>query len=199
MRGVLRTAATSAAMISAPARSPATRTMRWRECAASRPSTRRRSRRGRTARRSTLRSSMRAPPRARSRCWQSARDQPGTRRDRVATCSSGVSSSPTAAAMPPCAQTLDAPSPPSGAAVVVTGPGHSASARKQPGESGADDESDAADVGGTGVHGLAAVISVLLRPRTFLPAGAGSRTGLNSSRDHPLDRSPALSTFIGSS
>ena len=38
MVGVLRTAAISAAMISAPARSPCTRTMRRRECAASRDS-----------------------------------------------------------------------------------------------------------------------------------------------------------------
>ena len=43
-----------------------------------------------------------------------------------------VSPSPTAAAMPPCAQTLDAPSPSGAAASTVTGSGASFSAVKSP-------------------------------------------------------------------
>src|SRR5262245_22663528 len=130
--GVLRTAATSAAMMARPAVSPFTRTMRRAECAASRDT-----------RRWPSRSLSNGTPYARSsatragasRAIASATDS-STRPAPAATvsraCASGVSSCVTAAAMPPWAQALEAPSPRGAAVTMVTGRGASFSAQNRP-------------------------------------------------------------------
>ena len=59
-------------------------------------------------------------------------DEAGADRDRVGGVRFGVSPSPTAAAMPPCAQALEAPSPSGAAEMTVTGRGASFSAQNRP-------------------------------------------------------------------
>ena len=136
-----RTAAISACMMAAPARSPETRTTRFSRM------------RGflrqhvvafeiaveGNAVGEQIANARRALPRRRSAAT-SLIDDAGAGRDRVGGVQLGLSPSPTAAAMPPCAQMLEAPSPSGAAAMTVTGSGASFSAVNRPGKPGADDD-----------------------------------------------------------
>ena len=147
-----RTASTSAAMIAAPAMSPRTCTTRRSEWAASRDSVEvalevagrraRHSRGGRgrgPARRATIRRAIFSSTMPAPAAMVSAR------------CFSIESPAAMAAAMPPCAQAEDAPSPIGAAASMVTGRGARRSAQNRPGEPAADDD----DVVGRDELGLA--------------------------------------------
>ena len=141
IEGVARTAAISARMTSRPAPSPPAWTMRRRQWAASRPSAKPPSPR---AVETDAESRELLDRRGRGRGEAARRSRRRRARRRRRSCrrhgAPAMSSWPSAAAMPPCAQSVE-PSAPSGAfEITTTGRGASCERRHQPGDAGADDD-----------------------------------------------------------
>ena len=132
MEGVARTAAMRDCMMAAPAISPRTRTMRRSEWAASRDCTRWPSRSLSKGTPKLKRSRTRSPASRAMPSVIASSTMPPPAASVSAVCFSGVSPSAIAAAMPPCAQAEDAPSPRGDVANTVTGRGLSLSAQNRP-------------------------------------------------------------------
>ncbi len=174
-RGQARTAATTARMISRPVASPLAWTMRRRPCAASRPSAARRRRPVEAgAERDERRRSRRAG--ADDARATAGSHSPSPAASVSARCSAGLSSGPTAAATPPCAQALDASSPSGARRQHQHGLRRQLQRRHQPGEAGADDD-----------RAATAAAALIGPPASARPRGARGRP-------RRVDRAPRASS-----